>query len=104
MFTKFKHLRPSGFFPSSYMFVFGVLKYTFEHIYKVHLKMTLRDIFYLAVFNFNFFQEIKLVIHQPNIPDKIVTGADSNRSGKLVYFCLLLPAARKILMILIFLL
>lgn len=50
MFTKFKHLRPSDFFPSSYMFVFWI-DYTFEHSYKVHLKMILRDIFCLAVFN-----------------------------------------------------
>lgn len=52
IFTKFKHLRPSGFFPSSYMFVFWIVKYTFEHIYKVNVKVILRDIFYLSVFNF----------------------------------------------------
>lgn len=45
MFTKFEHLRPSGFLPSSYMFVFRIVKCAFECIYKVNLKMILRGIF-----------------------------------------------------------
>lgn len=60
MFTKFRHLRLSGFFPSSYMFVFRIVKYTFKHICKVHLEMILRDVFYLSVFNLFFFFRDKI--------------------------------------------